>query len=133
MLSALLQRPLLAIAIVLMSSVVLRGLCFAEKQPEELSVEAAFKAATKLMEKQDYKRAIPYLVRVQSDLPVDTSVLWNLGLAYAATGDHSKAVETWKSYRRIAPDDWPVRAKLVQSYQALGETRARDEEIKSLY
>lgn len=114
-------------------ALLLTATAFAEEKPEKLSAEAAFKTATELMEKKDYKRAIPYLIRVQTDAPVDSSVLWNLGLAFAATGEHSKAIETWQSLRKIAPDDWQARAKLVQSYQALGDVKARDEEIKSLY
>jgi tetratricopeptide (TPR) repeat protein len=121
------------VRIVALTTLLLTATAVAEKTPGNLSTEAAFKIATELMEKQDYKRAIPYLTRVQADLPVDSSVLWNLGLARAATGEHAKAMETWKSYRKIAPDDWQARAKLVQSYQALGDTKARDEEIKSLY
>jgi tetratricopeptide (TPR) repeat protein len=127
------QRPIATIRIIALAALLLTATAVAEKKPGELSAEAAFKIATELMEKRDYKRAIPYLTRVQSDLPVDSSVLWNLGLAFAATGEHAKAIETWQSLRKIAPDDWQVRAKLVQSYQALGDLKARDEEIKSLY
>jgi tetratricopeptide (TPR) repeat protein len=111
----------------------LASFALAKEQPEKMSAETAFKTAIEFMEKRDYKRAIPYLVRVQAEAPVETSVLWNLGLAYASTGEHLKAVETWESYRHIAPDDWQARAKLVQSYQALGNTKARDDEIKALY
>jgi tetratricopeptide (TPR) repeat protein len=131
--AAFLRRYLRQVSIALIGSSVLAGSAIAEKQPEKLSAEEAFKVATELMGKGDFKRAIPYLVRVQTDAPENTSLLWNLGLAYAATGQHPKAVETWQSYRKVAPDDWQARAKLVQSYQVLGDTKARDEEIKSLY
>jgi tetratricopeptide (TPR) repeat protein len=131
--AAFLQRHIAEAAIAILGLLIFGGSAVAEKQPENLSTEAAFKTATELMGKGDYKRAIPYLNRVQTDLPLDTSLLWNLGLAYAATGEHLKAVDTWKSYRKIAPGDWQARAKLVQSYQALGDTKTRNEEIKSLY
>jgi tetratricopeptide (TPR) repeat protein len=127
------QRQVAAIRIVALATLLLTATAVAEEKPEKLSAEAAFKTATELMGKRDYKRAIPYLIRVQKDVPDNSSVLWNLGLAFAATGEHSKAIQTWQSYRRIAPDDWQARAKLVQSYQALGDIKARDEEIKSLY
>lgn len=127
------ERLIAAIRIIALVTLLLEATALAEKTPDKLSTEAAFKTATELMEKQDYKRAIPYLTRVQADVPVDSSVLWNLGLAFAAIGEHAKAIETWQSYRKIAPDDWQARAKLVQSYQALGDLKARDEEIKSLY
>jgi tetratricopeptide (TPR) repeat protein len=131
--AAFLRRQVAAIRIVALATLLPTASAVAKEEPEKLSAEAAFKVATELMEKQDFKRAIPYLIRVQTDLPVDSSVLWNLGLAFAATGEHAKAIETWRSYRKIAPDDWQARAKLVQSYQALGDKKARDEEIKSLY
>ncbi|HKP04461.1 MAG TPA: tetratricopeptide repeat protein [Chthoniobacterales bacterium] len=121
------------ISAVVAISLILNSFAFAESSPDKLSSEAAFKTATELMGKGEFKRAIPYLSRVQRELPDDGSVLWNLGLAFAATGEHSKAVETWQSYRRIEPDDWAARAKLVQAYQALGDVKARDDEIKSLY
>jgi len=127
------RRQIAAIQTFALAALLLTATAVAEEKPEKLSAEAAFKTATELMGKRDYKRAIPYLTRVQKDLPDNSSVLWNLGLAFAATGEHSKAIETWQSYRRIAPDDWQARAKLVQSYQALGDIKARDEEIKSLY
>jgi tetratricopeptide (TPR) repeat protein len=126
-------RRIAAIQNILVGILLATVTAVAEEQPEKLSAESAFKKATELMGRGQEKQAIPYLLRVQSELPVDSSVLWNLGLAFAATGQHLKAVETWQSYRRIAPDDWQARAKLVQSYQALGDTKARDEEVKSLY
>ena len=97
------------------------------------SAEAAFKTATGLMEKQQFKRAIPYLQRVQKELPENDAVLWNLGLAYAEINEHGNAAETWRTYQKVRPDDWRARAKLVQAYQALGDSKARDDEIRSLY
>lgn len=85
------------------------------------------------MGKEEFKRAIPYLIRVQEEAPDNPSVLWNLGLSFAATGQHREAINTWKNYRRVDPDYWQARSKLVQSYQAIGDLKARDEEIKALY
>lgn len=130
---AALPRGHAVIRIIALATLLLTATAVAAEKPDKLSAEAAFKTATELMGKKDYKRAIPYLTRVQTDLPVDSSVLWNLGLAFAAIGEHAKAIETWQSYRKIAPDDWQARTKLVQSYQALGDVKERDEEIKSLY
>jgi tetratricopeptide (TPR) repeat protein len=127
------KRQIAVIRIVALAALLLTATAVAEEKREKLSAEAAFKTATELMGKSDYNQAIPYLIRVQKDVPDNSSVLWNLGLAFAATGEHSKAIGAWQSYRRIAPDDWQARAKLIQSYQALGDIKARDEEIKSLY
>lgn len=127
------QRQIAAIPNVLLATLMLAVSAFAEDQPEKLSAESAFKTATGLMEKGQHKQAIPYLKRVQMELPENPSMLWNLGLALAETGNHPGAAEIWRSYRRVDPDDWRARAKLVQAYQALGDIKARDGEIKSLY
>ena len=44
------------------------------------TTEAAFKEAASLMQKGQYKDAIPFLERVQQDRPDNASVLWNLGI-----------------------------------------------------
>lgn len=127
------QRQMATVPLALLGALLLTVTALAAERPETLSAELAFKTATDLMEKGQHKQAIPYLNRVQRELPDNPSVLWNLGMAFAETSDHPRAVETWRSYRRVAPDDWRARAKLVQAYQALGDIKARDGEIKSLY
>lgn len=106
---------------------------FAADKPEAMSAEAAFKKAVAFAEKQQYQQAIPYLERVRKELPNDSSVLWNLGIARSEIGDHRQALEVWKNYRKVSPDDWKARPKLIQEYQAIGDKKGRDVEIKSLY
>jgi len=118
---------------VALATLAVGGIGFAEDKPETLSVESAFERATDLMQKRDFNQAIPYLKRVQKDLPDNPATLWNLGIALVETGEHQKAAETWRSLRKVAPDDWRAISKLVQAYQALGDIKARDAEIKVLY
>lgn len=95
--------------------------------------ELAFKEATALMKKGQYKDAVPYLERVQREYPDNASVLWNLGIAQAETGNHREAVKIWQRYRKITPNEWQVVAKLVQAHQAAGDIKARDEALQELY
>jgi tetratricopeptide (TPR) repeat protein len=118
---------------VALAALAFAGIGFAEDKPETLSAESAFKTATDLMQKEQFNQAIPYLKRVQKDLPDNPAALWNLGIALVETGEHQKAAETWRSLRRVAPEDWRAISKLVQAYQALGDIKSRDAEIKALY
>lgn len=109
------------------------GSSLADDKSKRLAAEGLFKKATDLMQREHYTEAIPYLKQVERDFPENPAVLWNLGIALVGTGDHLKAAETWRNLRKVSPDDWRARSKLVQAYQALGDRNARDTEIKSLY
>ena len=54
----------------------------AADEPSKLTPEAAFKEAASLMEKGQFKDAIPYLERAQKEYPENTSILWNIGINY---------------------------------------------------
>lgn len=110
-----------------------RHLTIAAEEPNKLTPEAAFKEAASLMQRGQHKEAIPYLERVQQEHPDNASVLWNLGIAQAEIGNHREAVKVWESYRKLAPNEWQPIAKLIQAYQGLGDTKARDETVKALY
>jgi tetratricopeptide (TPR) repeat protein len=115
----------LSISLVLLFTITF--MCGAEAVPE-----AAFDRAVKLMEAGRYAEAIPLLKEAQEAYPSNPNVLWNLGIASAEIGDHPLALATWKLYRNAKPDDWRARAKLIQSYQALGRTAERDQERAAL-
>ncbi len=63
----------------------------------------------------------------------DPNLLWHLGIMYAETDRHAKALESWQTLRRLEPDNWRVRAKLIQTYQARGDFEQRDREREALY
>ncbi|MGZ4985210.1 MAG: tetratricopeptide repeat protein [Chthoniobacterales bacterium] len=106
---------------------------FAVADPAALPAESAFQKAVGLMGKRQFREAIPYLERVRKELPENSSVLWNLGIARAELREHERAIEVWKTYCRIVPDDWQGKAKLIQAYQGMGDLKARDAEIGDLY
>src|SRR5690242_12949533 len=53
---------------------------------------------------------------------------WNLGTFRAQLNQHAQALSVWDIYRRMVPDDWRARVKVIQSCQALGDTARRDRE-----
>jgi hypothetical protein len=59
-------------------------------------------------------------------------VLWNLGTMRAQLGEHERALAVWDAYRRLVPEDWRARSKVIQACQALGDTARRDRERAEL-
>ena len=100
---------------------------------EELGPEAAFSRGAELMQKRQFKEAVPYLKQAEKAFPTTPSVLWNLGIASAELANHAEALNYWEKYRKAKPEDWKAIPKVIQAFQAMGDTRARDREIKALY
>ncbi|MDX1388019.1 MAG: tetratricopeptide repeat protein [Acidobacteriota bacterium] len=98
--------------------------------PEDL--DKLFEEATDLAAKGRVEKAVTIMEKIQSYEPDHPDVLWNLGLWYAELGRHRDALYVWKHYRIIRPGEWQARAKLIQAYQALGETEWRDAEREGL-
>jgi tetratricopeptide (TPR) repeat protein len=78
------------------------------------------------------EKAVEMMEAVAAREPAIPNVQWNLGLWYAQLQKPAKALTAWQAYRRLEPDDWRVRAKLIQTYQALGDTAQRDRERAAL-
>ena len=77
-------------------------------------------------------QAVEIMETVAARTPEYPNVHWNLGLWYAQLQQPAKALAAWQAYRGLEPDDWRVRAKLIQTYQALGDTAQRDRERAAL-
>jgi tetratricopeptide (TPR) repeat protein len=109
----------------------------ARSQESHPSDKEKFEAAVGYLEAGRYVDAIPLLREVRASNPEIPSVLWNLGTAEAAAGDHKSAVETWAGYERVDPGDWRAIPKLIQSFESLGNEvevarhRARLYELRS--
>src|SRR5262245_24405593 len=100
--------------------------------PANLDPEEAFSRGFELLGAGRHAEARTYFMVVVAKVPDHSPTLWNLGLINAAIGEHAEALKYWLAYRRVAPD-WNVQAKLVQTYQALGDVAARDRERQALY
>lgn len=98
----------------------------AEKTPQE-----KFSEATTFMEAGKFADAFPILEDLAKTYPTET-VLWNLGLSAAELGKNPEALRAWLAFRKAAPNEWHGRAKLIQTYQALGMIPERDNEREAL-
>jgi tetratricopeptide (TPR) repeat protein len=101
----------------------------AQVEPE---VETLFKGAIAAAEAGRLEDAIQAMERVRVVVPNDSTVLWNLGLWYAELQDHESALDMWEQCRKVDSGDWQVRAKLIQTFQALGQIERRDREREAL-
>ena len=85
------------------------------------------------MEKRQYSDAlIQYNAALVAD-PDDQSLLYDAGLASYLSKDYASAKNYWTHFIQIEPDNWRVQAKLVQTYQALGDLKARDNTRHALF
>lgn len=68
--------------------------------------------------------------------PADLDATYNAGQYYQLDGKPKLALERFAAVAKGAPDDWHVRAKLVQLHQELGHPKERDqvrEEVLALW
>lgn len=107
-------------------------LAFAPALDAQESPKEVFQRGVELSQQGKDKEAKEAFLQVYKSEPKDPAVLWNLGLASAALGEHLEALKFWNELRAVDPEDWPVRAKLVQTYQALGRWKERDREREEL-
>jgi len=103
----------------------------ASGQPASPTPEEQFSKAAAFMEKSQFTEAVPILEALAREYE-NEDIFWNLGLAETEIHANDKALNAWLEYRKVAPNDWRGRAKLVQAYQALGDPKARDEERAEL-
>lgn len=115
----------------LVSSLLLLFGVVAHAQDAAPNPEEQFEKAADFMEKGQFAEAVPILEELAEEYESE-NVLWNLGLAETEIHANDKALNVWLEYRKLAPNDWRGRSKLVQAYQATGNMKARDEERAAL-
>jgi len=99
---------------------------------DEAAAEIAFKDGNDLMQQRKYKEALARYQEGLAKTPDGPELLFNGGLAAFMSQDFATAEKLWKSLTELDPDDWHARAKLVQTYQALGDMKARDDQRRKL-
>ena len=62
----------------------------------------------------------------------ESSRLWNAGLAAFHKKKYDRAVRLWGQDKKLDPENWLIRAKLIQAYQALGTWVPREAERAEL-
>jgi len=123
------MRP---IVLVLASSVVLAHRA-ASQQDSSPEVTRLFRGSVAAAEHSDLRTAI---AMADSLLRQDSTVLdalWNLGIWHATLSEPRQALAAWLSYHAQDSTDWRVETKIIQSYQALGDTARRDSALAGLF
>jgi len=62
----------------------------------------------------------------------ESSRLWNAGLAAFNKKKYERAARFWSRDKKLNPENWLIRAKLIQAYQALGTWGFREAERAEL-
>lgn len=97
------------------------------------TAEKIFRAGNELMEQRKYREALAKYKEGLALLPDDESLLFNASTAALLVHDFESAAGMLKKLTLARPEDWQSRAKLIQSYQALGDLKARDAERDVLF
>jgi tetratricopeptide (TPR) repeat protein len=95
--------------------------------------ETLFKAGNDLMEQNKYAEALIKYKEGLAITPDALGMLYNGGIAAFSTDDFALALDWWKRLKAGDPDDMQARAKLIQTYQAMGRSAERDTERKELF
>lgn len=101
-------------------------------EKEIAGVEELFKKANTQLENKEYATALSNYQAALKVIPNDPAILYNAGFAAMLNKDHATAADLWARLKKIEPQDWQVRAKLIQTYQALGKIAERDKERDDL-
>ncbi len=81
---------------------------------------------TAFMQGGNYGEALKKFSEALKLSPEDKKCLYNAGLAAYMAGNFNMAARSWEELLGLEPGDWKVRAKLIQTYQSLGDLKARD-------
>lgn len=101
---------------------------------EEIAkVEKLFKEANELSKQKKPAKALIKYEEAIAIIPDSSGLLYNAGLTSFQTEKFEKASKYWSKLKSLEPNDWQVRAKLVQTYQSLGSLDKRDSERKELF
>lgn len=101
-------------------------------QQDSAEVRRLFDGSIAAAERSDFPTAIAMtdsLLAIDATIP---SALWNLGVWHARQQEFPQALSAWKSLRSLDSTDWQVEAKLIQTYQALGDSQRRDSALAGL-
>ena len=101
-------------------------------QEPSAEVRRLYQSAVAAADSSDLRRAIAI---TDSLLQQDSTVidaLWNLGIWHGTLDEPQEALAAWLAYRARDSTDWHVEAKLIQTYQALGDLPRRDSALAGL-
>jgi tetratricopeptide (TPR) repeat protein len=93
---------------------------------QEEEVDKSFSAGNELLEKKKYAEALVEYRKVLAIMPNDPGALWNAGMAAFFSKDYKTAAELYERDKKQEPNHGHLLSKLIQTYEALGDTQARD-------
>ena len=64
--------------------------------------------------------------------PENRSALYNLGLLNYLDGAAEESIDPWIKLESLEPNDWQLKAKIIQAYSASGQKEERELRIKEL-
>lgn len=99
---------------------------------KDREANALFAKANDQLEKKEYASAQSNYLALLKIVPDDPAVLYNGGFAAFLNNDVETATGLWVRLKGLEPDDWQVRAKLIQAYQGLEKIADRDRERNEL-
>jgi tetratricopeptide (TPR) repeat protein len=86
----------------------------------------------RLVANKKYPEAFEAYRQASAKDPTNPSLLYNTGLMAYLSGKPKEAIAPWRKLKEFEPDDWQVRSKLIQAYEAAGQKKHRDEERAAL-
>lgn len=94
--------------------------------------QTSFQAGNEAAQAGRYEEAVEHYEACIAAGGLSSNVLWNAGTAALLAGNGEKAVDFYGRVRELEPDNWRVRAKLIQAYQLNQQLEERDRERTSL-
>jgi hypothetical protein len=118
---------LLAIALALAAST-----AFPVKSPAQKAddFQSIFDRAEQLSKEGQLDAAIELDETRRQNYGDDPAVVWNLGIMYAERDRHANALESWQTLRRLEPENWRVRTKLIQATRRSGSSRSETKSVR---
>lgn len=101
-------------------------------EKDEAKVNELFEKANAELESKQYAAAVKNYLAALEILPDDPSLLYNGGFAALLDNDAATAAKLFTRLKKVEPNDWQGRAKLIQALQALGRVADLDRERHEL-
>ncbi len=85
-----------------------------------------------LAEEKKYSEALEAYKAALAQDPNNATLMYNAGLMAYLAEKPQEAAEFWSREKALEPNNWRLRAKLVQAYEAVGNAKQRDAEREGL-
>lgn len=99
---------------------------------QKTAADKAFAAGNEHLQNKRHADALAAYRKALALLPNEPALLWNGGMSAFFAKEYQTAAELWKRLKVVEPGNGSVRAKLIQAYQAAGDTKNRDAEHAAL-